>query len=126
MKLVPTQGQPNGKIALQSKQQGSVSPTRDGYGDPFGSPDAKAGAMPGSPLRKQGKENTPPAHQRPQMQQTQSFINQAAASRQEPYRPRDEHSPTRTQKQQQQQGPISGGLTPDDIDTNSASSSNAL
>ena len=84
MKLVPTQGQPNGK-ALQTKQQGSTSPNKADQ-DPFAGLDTKGGA-PGSPLRKQGKENTPPSH-RPQMQQTQSFINQAAASRQEPYRTR--------------------------------------
>ncbi|KAF2171245.1 hypothetical protein M409DRAFT_18360 [Zasmidium cellare ATCC 36951] len=106
MKLYPTQGQPNNS-ALQSKQQGPATPTRQEF-DPFGGQDAKAGA-PGSPTRKTGKENTPPAH-RPQLQQTQSFITQAAASRQEPYRPREDHSPTRGAKT------ISGGLTPEDIE----------
>ncbi|KAK5129010.1 hypothetical protein LTR85_000343 [Meristemomyces frigidus] len=117
MKLMPTQGQPNGKMALQAKQQGTAtSPGKEGKTsnmDPFGGQDAKAGAMPGSPLRKQGKENTPPTVQRPQLQQTQSFINQAAQSRQEPYRPREDHSPTRTQKQSPA---ISGALTPEDIE----------
>lgn len=93
LKLMPTAGQPNNK-ALQSKQQGAVSPTRNDQ-DPFGGQDAKAGA-PGSPIRKQGKENTPPAH-RPPLQQERSYITQAAARRQEPYRQRDEHSPTRAQ-----------------------------
>jgi len=107
MKLVPTQGQPNGK-ALQAKQQGTASPSKAEF-DPFSGQDAKGGA-PGSPLRKQGKENTPPAY-RPQVQQTQSYVNQAAASRQEPYRTRgDEHSPTR-QKQA-----ISGALTAEEIE----------
>lgn len=95
MKLVPTQGQPNGK-ALQSKQQGTTSPNKADY-DPFSGQDAKGGA-PGSPLRKQGKENTPPTQQRPQLQQTPSYINQAAQSRQDPYRARDEQSPTRQNK----------------------------
>ncbi|KAK5703990.1 serine/threonine-protein kinase dbf2 [Elasticomyces elasticus] len=111
MKLMPTQGQPNGKV-LQSKQQGAGSPNKTVDYDPFSAQDAKGGA-PGSPLRKQGKENTPPTH-RPQMQQTNSYINQAAQSRQEPYKPRgEEHSPTR----QKQVGTISGGaLTPEDIE----------
>ena len=91
LKLEPTQGQPNSK-PLQSKQQGSASPNRNEQ-DPFGGQEAKAGA-PGSPTRKQGKENTPPTF-RPALQQEKSYITQAAASRQEPYRPRDEHSPTR-------------------------------
>ncbi|KAK0277984.1 serine/threonine-protein kinase dbf2 [Friedmanniomyces endolithicus] len=110
MKLVPAQSQSNGKV-LQTKQQGTTSPTKTVDYDPFGGQDAKGGA-PGSPLRKQGKENTPPTH-RPQMQQTNSYINQAAQSRQEPYRPRgEEQSPTR----QKQPGTISGGLTPEDIE----------
>ncbi|EMC94682.1 hypothetical protein BAUCODRAFT_35908 [Baudoinia panamericana UAMH 10762] len=109
MKLQPTQGQPNTK-ALQTKQQGSASPQKNVDFDPFAGQDAKGGAL-GSPLRKQGKENTPPTH-RPQMQQTQSFINQAAERRQEPYRNRaEEHSPTR-----QKQGTITGALTPEDIE----------
>ncbi len=94
LKLMPTAGQPNNK-PLQSKQQGAVSPTRFDQ-DPFGGQDAKGGA-PGSPLRKQGKENTPPT-QRPPLQQEKSYITQAAASRQEPYRPREDHSPTRQQQ----------------------------
>lgn len=117
MKLLPTQGQPNGKMALQAKQQATAtSPGKEakaGSVDPFGAQDAKAGAMPGSPLRKQGKENTPPTAQRPQPQQTNSFVNQAAQSRQDPYKPREDHSPTRTQKQSQA---ISGALTPEDIE----------
>lgn len=91
MKLMPTQGQPN-HGALQAKQQGTASPGKHDF-DPFAMQDTKAGA-PGSPTRKNGKENTPPTH-RPQLQQTQSFITQAAASRQEPYRPREDRSPTR-------------------------------
>ena len=105
MKLLPTQGQPNNG-ALQAKQQAPGTPNKADY-DPFGGQDAKAGA-PGSPTRKNGKENTPPAH-RPQLHQTGSFITQAAASRQEPYR-QQEHSPTRQNKT------ISGGLSQEDIE----------
>lgn len=106
MKLVPTAGQPNTK-PLQSKQQGSASPLRQEQ-DPFSAIDAKAGA-PGSPTRKQGKENTPPTH-RPQAAQEKSFITQAAASRQEPYRPREDHSPTR------QPVPFGGRLTAEELE----------
>ncbi|KAK5127700.1 hypothetical protein LTR08_004327 [Meristemomyces frigidus] len=123
MKLAPTQGAPQGKLALQATQQGSAaSPGREAF-DPFGAPDAKGGAVPGSPLRTQGQENTPPTAPRPpQLQQTQSFVNHAAASRQEPYRTRDAHSPTRTQTQTQTQTQptpppaVSGGaLSSEDI-----------
>ncbi|KAK3068742.1 serine/threonine-protein kinase dbf2 [Teratosphaeriaceae sp. CCFEE 6253] len=114
MKLVPTLGQTNGNgKALQSKQQGSASPNKTVDYDPFSQQDAKGGA-PGSPLRKQGKENTPPTH-RPALQQTNSYINQAAQSRQEAYRPRnDEHSPTRPAPKQP--AAIGNGLSPDDIE----------
>lgn len=112
MKLFPTQGQPNTK-ALQSKQQGSMSPNKTQEYDPFGPQDAKASA-PGSPLRKQGKENTPPTHRPPmqqqQQQQQQSYINQAAEQRQQPYR--TEHSPSR----QKRQGTVGGGLAPDEVE----------
>ncbi|EME49872.1 hypothetical protein DOTSEDRAFT_121541 [Dothistroma septosporum NZE10] len=91
MKLMPSQGQSN-HGALQVKQQGTASPGKHDF-DPFAMHDTKA-VGPGSPTRKNGKENTPPTH-RPQLQQTQSFITQAAASRQEPYRPREDRSPTR-------------------------------
>lgn len=97
MKLLPTQGQsqhPN----LQHQQQ---------YADAIGA-DVKAGP-PGSPPRKTGKENTPPSH-RPQLQQTQSFVNQAAASRQEPYRQRDDPSPTHASRA------LAGGLTSEDLE----------
>nr|POE79496.1 serine/threonine-protein kinase sid2 [Quercus suber] len=108
MKLLPTVGQPNTK-ALQSKSQAPVSPKK-AENDPFSGQDVKAG-LPGSPQRKQGKENTPPSPQRPQVQQTNSFLNQAAASRRELYHPREEHSPTRQQKQT-----ISGALSAEDIE----------
>jgi cell cycle protein kinase DBF2 len=47
----------------------------------------KSGAAPGSPLRKQGKENTPPSSRHGLEPATQ---NQAAISRQEPYQSRDQ------------------------------------
>ncbi|KAK4569684.1 serine/threonine-protein kinase dbf2 [Recurvomyces mirabilis] len=107
MKLVPTQGQPNGK-ALQPAT--SNNNNHNAYSDPFGAQDSKGGA-PGSPLRKQGKENTPPTH-RPQLQQTNSYQSQAAERRQEPYRTRgDEHSPTRPKT-----GTMTGALTSEDIE----------
>ena len=105
MKLLPTIGQPNTK-ALQSKQQGNATSTKDVQGL-LNIQDAKAGA-PGSPTRKQGKENTPPTH-RPALQQERTYITQAAASRQEAYRPREEHSPTRQQN-------FVGRLTHDEIE----------
>ncbi|GAB1744654.1 hypothetical protein NU219Hw_g2193t1 [Hortaea werneckii] len=118
MKLMPTQGQPNGRMApLSPKQQGAApgSPGKETFsGDPFVSQDAKAGAMPGSPLRKQGKENTPPPNQsRPQLPERASFVTQAAARRQEPYNTRDDHSPTRTQRHHPT---FAGGLTAEDIE----------
>ncbi|KAK5175337.1 serine/threonine-protein kinase dbf2 [Saxophila tyrrhenica] len=107
MKLMPTVGQPNNSTKpLQTKGQGSVSPNRYEQ-DPFGGADAKAGA-PGSPQRKQGKENTPPTF-RPPLQQEKSYLTQAAASRQEPYRPREDHSPTRQQA-------FGGRLTPEELE----------
>ncbi|KAF2762488.1 serine/threonine-protein kinase sid2 [Pseudovirgaria hyperparasitica] len=42
----------------------------------------------GSPMRRSNKENTPPGP-RPGVSKETSYVNQAAASRQEPYKPRD-------------------------------------
>ena len=106
MKLLPTQGQPNNS-ALQAKQQGSASPTRQTDYDPFTSHDAKAGA-PGSPTRKNGKENTPPAYRQPAPPQS-SYLAEAAQNRQNVYRPREDHSPTR-----QKQSVITGLPTPEE------------
>jgi len=106
LKLVPTQSQPI-SAPLQTKQQGSATPTKREH-DPFGGQESRIGA-PGSPTRENGKENTLPSS-RPQVQQTQSYINQAAASRQEPYRQREEPSPARQTKT------ISGGLTAEEAE----------
>lgn len=113
MKLLPTQGQPN-HAALQTKQQQQHPASPASFKadlDPFGAHTSPSkAAAPGSPTRKNGKENTPPAHrQHQQPPQMQTFVNQAAASRQEPYRQREDHSPTRHKT-------ISGGLTPEDIE----------
>ncbi|WPG97557.1 Serine/threonine-protein kinase DBF20 [Acrodontium crateriforme] len=106
MKLVPTQGQPNTK-PLQAKTQGTAE--SPGKADVFGIPDTKSGA-PGSPLRKQGKENTPPTPtHRPQITQNNSFITQAAASRHEAYKPRDDLSPRPRQS-------VGGGLTAEEAE----------
>jgi cell cycle protein kinase DBF2 len=108
MKLVPTQGHPNNS-ALQAKQQSSTSPTRQTDYDPFVSYDAKAGA-PGSPTRKNGKENTPPSHRQPAPPQGH-FLNEAAQNRQNVYRPREDHSPSR-----QKQTAFNGQPSPEDLE----------
>jgi cell cycle protein kinase DBF2 len=124
LKLQPTQGQPNSPKALQTTQAKSTSPNK-ALDDPFSAQEqAKAGALPGSPLRKQGKENTPPpasyqaqqSAQRPALQQGNSYLNQqsqAALSRQDQYRSRGEHSPTRTEKSVVGVG---GALTAEDME----------
>ncbi|KAF2763822.1 kinase-like protein [Teratosphaeria nubilosa] len=128
LKLNPTQGQPNTPKALQTTQAKADSAGKGGD-DPFAIQDqAKAGALPGSPLRKQGKENTPPAATyqtqqtqqtspaRPPLQQTNSYLtqqSQAALSRQDQYRTRGEHSPTRTERGATG---VEGTIPPEDID----------
>lgn len=93
MKLLPTMGSPN----KGPKQQSPASPNKanlqradQGAEDVFVAQDAKAGA-PGSPTRKANKENTPPT--RPNMQKDVSYLSQAAASRQDPYRSQDAPRP---------------------------------
>ncbi|KAL1633060.1 serine/threonine-protein kinase dbf2 [Neofusicoccum ribis] len=73
LKLQPTGGSPS-KIGRPAPH----SPTKGGFQDYA----AEGG---GSPTRKANKENTPPG--RPGLQQKDSYVTQAAASRQEPYRP---------------------------------------
>ena len=92
MKLVPTQGHPNNG-AFQTKQPGTSSPTRQTDYDPFVAHDTKAGA-PGSPTRKNGAENTPPSHRLP-LSPPGNYLNEAAQNRQNVYRPREDHSPSR-------------------------------
>ena len=64
---------------------------------------------PGSPTRKANKENTPPGV-RPGMQKETSFINHAAASRQEPYKPRETDQLTRHTYSVQR------GLSPEELE----------
>lgn len=60
---------------------------------------------PGSPTRKQGKENTPPG-----VRQSKPSPNQAAVSRQEPYQVRDTDSGTKARYNPQR------GLTPEELE----------
>lgn len=98
MKLLPTNNGSNiGSPARNTGQQvqQANSPTKSGipiaedrYAVDF--PDyAAAGAMPGSPTRKSNKENTPPGI-RPAVKKESSYVNQAAQSRQEMYKTRDD------------------------------------
>jgi len=65
-----------------------------------------AAVSPGSPLRKQGKENTPPTSR----QGVESVVqNQAAISRQELYQPRDQQAPTKKYNTQR-------GLTTEELE----------
>ena len=66
----------------------------------------KAAVAPGSPLRKQGKENTPPASRHGIEPPSQ---NQAAISRQEPYQSRDQPQLTRKYNTQR-------GLSPEELE----------
>ena len=62
----------------------------------------KSAVAPGSPLRKQGKENTPPSSR----QGLESTQNQAAISRQELYQPQQTTKKYNTQR----------GLTPEELE----------
>lgn len=99
MKLVPT----NGNSGSPTKAPGS--PSRSGIEiaeDNFGDfPTESVVAAPGSPTRKANKENTPPAGGRPSPKKESSFINQAAASRQEVYKTREAAETSRPQFQTQ-------------------------
>jgi len=78
MKLIPTIGSTNNKAP---KQQLPTSPSKlnmQDQQDPFQDP------RPSSPSRISNKENTSPS--RPNLQKDTSYISQAAASRQDPYR----------------------------------------
>ena len=63
----------------------------------------------GSPTRRSNKENTPPGP-RPGMSKESSFINHAAASRQEPYKTRDQADSGRPKYVSQQ------GLTHEELE----------
>ncbi|KAF2098032.1 kinase-like protein [Rhizodiscina lignyota] len=92
MKLLPTFGTPS-KNAPNQQSPGSpgkavAHETDGGYSDYPEYQQAGVGQMPGSPTKKSNKENTPPGP-RPGLKKESSFVTQAAASRQEPYKPRE-------------------------------------
>lgn len=64
----------------------------------------QAATTPGSPLRKQGKENTPPSSRQGEQQSVMAPTNQAALSRQEQYQPRGEAFPPTVKKYNTQRG----------------------
>ena len=74
------------------------------YEDSFAPP--QYGRPPGSPLKKEGKENTPPGFRSPKP----STPNQAAVSRQEPYQTRDTDSGARVRYNTQR------GLTAEELE----------
>jgi hypothetical protein len=95
MKLTPaTLGSPTksgGRGTPLSPGKSNALAVDDSYfGNPHGNADEsiihKSAASPGSPLRKQGKENTPPSSRQSQEPFTQT---QAALSRQELYQPKE-------------------------------------
>ncbi len=77
LRLAPTPGSPS-KANLQ---QSPTSPNKSRIPE-FKVPDLKRGGLPGGPTDKQGKENTPPPSKL-------QYTNQAAASRHEPYKPKE-------------------------------------
>ncbi|TKA67422.1 hypothetical protein B0A49_05456, partial [Cryomyces minteri] len=108
MKLMPTAGSP--AKAPRHQQQSPTSPYKNGfpiaedkYNDSFTGQDTTA-LTPGSPTRKSNKENTPPGAARPPLSKESSFTNQAAASRQEPYKPREQAEPAGRQSYTVQRG----------------------
>ena len=109
MNLQPTLGTPtkNGRqqLAETSPQRGSVLIAEDRFGSNY--PDFAQAAMPGSPTRKSGKENTPPG-MRPALKKEPSFLNHAAQSRQEIYKTK-EATESKTQYVQR-------GLSAEDIE----------
>ncbi|KAK4982171.1 serine/threonine-protein kinase dbf2 [Elasticomyces elasticus] len=114
MKLMPTFGSQNKGPKAQattSPNKANVQQPEDRYNDGYVGHEAKAG-MPGSPQRKSNKENTPPGP-RPNLPKESSFTNQAAASRQEPYRVREPVEPPSPTRQKQT---IPGGLTAEELE----------
>lgn len=107
MRLIPpTAGPPSniGRSQTNSPTKSGIPIAEDNYIVDF--PDySAAGAGPGSPTRKSNKENTPPGI-RPSPKKEPSYINQAAQSRQEAYKTREE-APRQT---------IQRGLSQEDLD----------
>jgi len=111
MKLMPSSNASPSKIGRPQ----SNSPTKNGipiaedqYVVDF--PDYSAAgvmAAPGSPTRKGNKENTPPGTRPALAKKESSYINQAAQSRQEAYKTREEPASRNT---------IQRGLSQEDVD----------
>ncbi|KAF2839978.1 serine/threonine-protein kinase cot-1 [Patellaria atrata CBS 101060] len=112
MKLVPNIGSPSkigrGQQSPSSPSKNTLSFAEDNFG---GSPTKQGfGAeTPPSPSRKTNKENTPPGT-RPPLSKENSYLNQAAVSRQEPYRLRDQ--PDQSTRYQS----TTRGLSADDLE----------
>ena len=93
MKLFPTMGSPN----KTSKQESPTSPGKPTMQRPDSIYDDSKLPQPSSPTRTSNKENTSPT--RPSPQKENSFMSQAAASRQDPYRPQDSQRPASPTRQ---------------------------
>ncbi|PNS13999.1 hypothetical protein CAC42_6512 [Sphaceloma murrayae] len=90
MKLLPSNNASNKGAGSPGK---GLQSWQDQFQDAMSPIDAKGGA-PGSPTRKSNQENTPPTRQT--LQKDASYLSQAAASRQDPYRTHERPaSPTR-------------------------------
>ncbi|KAF2135773.1 uncharacterized protein K452DRAFT_238737 [Aplosporella prunicola CBS 121167] len=94
MKLMPTVGTPSRIARPVQHSPASPSPNRSEFDQ-------------GSPTRRANKENTPP--DRPAVPKESNFVTQAAASRQEPYKPRGDASVGKTYNLQR-------GLSPEDVE----------
>lgn len=83
MKLLPSNNASNKGAGSPGK---GLQSWQDQFQDAMSPIDGKDG-RPTSPTRKSNQENTPPA--RPNLQKDASYLSQAAASRQDPYRTHD-------------------------------------
>ncbi|OCK89210.1 kinase-like protein [Cenococcum geophilum 1.58] len=108
MRLVPTITSPKSGRPSQSPTSPNKTNIQAAEDIDYSAQDLTA-IGPGSPTRKANKENTPPGV-RPGMQKETSFINHAAASRQEPYKPREADQLTR------QTYSVQRGLSPEELE----------
>lgn len=95
MRLLPTMGSPS-KSGRQPQSPTSPNKSHAAEDVDYSGQDLTA-IGPSSPTRKANKENTPPSS-RPGMPKETSFINHAAASRQEPYKTREAEKQTLMQQ----------------------------
>jgi cell cycle protein kinase DBF2 len=108
MRLIPPTAGPTSNIGRSqpnSPTKSGIPIAEDHYVVDFPDYSAAGATAPGSPTRKSNKENTPPGI-RPSPKKEPSYINQAAQSRQEAYKTREE-VPKQT---------IQRGLSQEDID----------